>query len=207
MGVSRPAAQDESSTGKRPRRRVRTAADGTRGRVRAAALAVAASAALAACNSGSTSPASSPLGQFLRGTTAEPTTIDPKIVAPAVPCPRVRLQPSTEVLRREDAAGGQGSLRWQASIVRTARECTPTEAGVAVRVGVSGRVIEGPKGAPDVVELPLRVAVREGDSVTYSRVHNVAVTMEATSQSWAFVDDEVTIAEPERAEIVVGFDG
>lgn len=180
---------------------------------RCAAL-LASALTLAACGGGADAPtpASTAVGQFLRGTTEEPTAIDPELLAPALVCPEVTILPGTEALRREDAAGGPEALRWQASITRTARECSRApedgEAGplLAVRVGVSGRVIEGARGAPDVVELPLRIAVRESGEVTYSRLHNVSVAVEGTSQPWAFVEEDIRIAAPDEAEIVVGFD-
>ncbi|WP_157961998.1 hypothetical protein [Acuticoccus kandeliae] len=168
---------------------------------------------LAGCNStpapeaASNEPAETALGQFFRGTTAEPTTIDPELTMAPVVCPSVRVLQDTEVIRRDDGSEKPEGLRWQASIVRTARECERgTGEAVTVRVGASGRIVTGPKGAPQVVELPLRVAVREGETVTYSRVHNVRVTMSGASQSWAFVDGPIPVADPRSAQIVVGFD-
>lgn len=185
---------------------------GGAGRTRAwgGAAALALAAVLAGCASEGGTSATTAVGQFFRGTTAEPTTIDPELLAPALGCPVVTINPGTEALRREDPGGGEGALRWQASITRTARECTLLGEGeaaqVAVRVGISGRVIEGSRGAPEVVELPLRVAVREGGEVTYSRLHNVQVALEGVSQPWAFVDENVRVSS-ENAEIIVGFDG
>lgn len=174
-----------------------------------AALGVAA-AILAACASDGETPATTAVGQFLRGSGEEPTTIDPELLTPTIPCPEVAIQPGTEALRREAAGGGADALRWQARISRTARECTlqgeGEEAFLAIRVGVSGRVIEGSQGAPEVVELPLRVAVRQGQEVTYSRLHNVQVALEGVSQPWAFVDENVRVTSADAA-ILVGFDG
>ncbi len=164
--------------------------------------------ALAACNSGGSEPASTGVGQFFRGTTQEPTTIDPAITAAEVRCPEVSILPGTESIRRDDGSGNDQALRWQASISRTARECTRAEGeAITVRIGVSGRVVEGSRGAPDTVELPVRIAVREGDSVTYSRLHNVRVSMGQPSQDWAYVEESVRISDPGAALIVVGFDG
>ena len=47
---------------------------------------------------------------------------------------------------------------------------------------------------------------REGDEVTYSRLHSVEVSMSQPSQDWAYVEENVTIAAPRSARIVVGFD-
>ena len=53
-------------------------------------------------------------------------------------------------------------LRFQASITRTARECTSNGGEITARIGIQGRVIAGPAGAPSTVEIPLRVAVVQG---------------------------------------------
>lgn len=179
-----------------------------RRRTRLATLApLLAALALGACNTDGGEPASSGLGQFFRGTTQEPTTIDPAITAAPVTCPQVTILPDTEAIRRDDGTGNDLALRWQASINKTARECTKADGGITVRVGVAGRVIEGSRGAPDVVELPVRIAVREGENVTYSRLHNVQVKMTGASQDWAYVEEGIKITQPGAAQIVVGFDG
>jgi hypothetical protein len=165
-------------------------------------------AGLAACSSDGVAPASTGVGQFLRGTTQEPTTIDPAITAAEIRCPEVTILPGTESIRRDDGTGDNAALRWQASISRTARECTRAEGeAITVRIGLAGRVIEGSRGAPEQVELPVRIAVREGEDVTYSRLHNVQVAMGQPSQDWAYVEENVRIEAPGSAVIVVGFDG
>lgn len=174
----------------------------------AAAGALSALVALAGCGTSSPTPASTVVGQFMRGTTQEPTTLDADVIAAAVSCPIVKLQPDTEFIRRAvEGAEGDSGLRWQASILRTARECSRAGEGVKIRVGLSGRVVEGPRGAPDTVELPVRIAVREGGEVTYSRLHSVSVTRTGASDAWAFVDEDVIVDDPDGTTIVVGFDG
>ena len=51
------------------------------------------------------------------------------------------------------------SVRYQGTIVRNARDCTQFGGQVNVRVGVQGRIIVGPAGAPPAVDVPIRVAV------------------------------------------------
>ncbi|MEM9222344.1 MAG: hypothetical protein AAGB11_08080 [Pseudomonadota bacterium] len=162
---------------------------------------------LGGCGSGVSTPADTVVGQFFRASTEEPKTIDPELLRAETVCPNVRIQDGTESVRREDTSGDADSLSWQASITKTARECKKVETGTAVRVGVAGRVVEGPKGAPDAIELPLRIAVREGTEVTYSRLHAVSVARSGPSQDWAFVDETIVVDDPARAEIIVGFDG
>ena len=53
-------------------------------------------------------------------------------------------------------------LRFQATITRTARDCSGNGGQITARIGIQGRVIAGPAGAPATVEIPLRVAVVQG---------------------------------------------
>jgi hypothetical protein len=165
---------------------------------------------LAGCTGDGEVSASSPVGQFLRGTTAEPQDVDAALPEPPLACPPVEIAPGTEAIRRPSGDDEDDSLRWQASILRTARECAAVSEGeeriIIARVGLSGRVIEGAQGAPDAVELPLRIAVRQGGEVTSSRRHTVRVQMTGASEAWALVDDSVRIDAPDTARIVVGFD-
>ncbi|MEM7695939.1 MAG: hypothetical protein AAF318_15935 [Pseudomonadota bacterium] len=169
------------------------------------AVALLTALALGGCGAGVLTPAKTVLsGTFNE---EEREEVDPDLLRPAVTCPPVRIQAGTEALRREGEAGNGDTLRWQASILKTARACTKGADGTAIRVGISGRVIEGPRGAPSSVTLPVRVAVRENSAITYSRLHNVAVSRDSASQDWAFVDEAIVVDNPAAAEIVVGFDG
>ena len=53
-------------------------------------------------------------------------------------------------------------LRFQATITKTARECTVNGGEITARIGIQGRVIAGPAGAPSSVQVPMRVAVVQG---------------------------------------------
>lgn len=145
--------------------------------------------------------------EFFRAGRADEGTVDAELIAPEIACPRVRILSGTASIRRDDGSGDANALRWQASITNTARECQRTADGTKVRVGVSGRVVEGPRGAADEVELPVRIAVREGTEVTYSRLHAVSVARTGPSQPWAFVDETIVVDQPQAAEIIVGFEG
>ncbi len=50
-------------------------------------------------------------------------------------------------------------LRYQGSIMRTARECHVNAGIMTMKVGIEGRVITGPAGGPGTVDVPLRIAV------------------------------------------------
>lgn len=174
--------------------------------MRNGAAVVACALFLSACGSGVVTPARTAIGQFFDNND-NAQTIDPELLRPEAVCPVISIQPDTESVRRETGTGDDAKLRWQASITRTARECNPGPEGTAIRVGVAGRIVEGPEGAPSRVELPLRIAVREGGEVTYSRLHAIAVDRDGPSQDWAFVDENVVVKNPAGAEIFVGFDG
>ncbi|MEO1104649.1 MAG: hypothetical protein AAFW98_13105 [Pseudomonadota bacterium] len=161
---------------------------------------------LAGCGTGTITTAQTTVGEFFRTNSNEQETIDPSLLAPDIVCPQVRIQPNTESVRRDDGSGDRDELRWQASITTTARECKQAADGTAIRVGVAGRIVEGPKGAPSTVELPVRIAVREGGEVTYSRLHAVSVARSGASQDWAFVEESIVVDDPARTEVVVGFD-
>jgi len=76
-------------------------------------------------------------------------------------CPMVSIRPGAGTY----AVGAQGKpatgsdLAYQATITRTARSCDLTNGQVSVKIGIQGRVIVGPAGAPETVQVPLRVAV------------------------------------------------
>jgi hypothetical protein len=107
-------------------------------------------------------------------------------------------------------------LRYQGSIGRTARECKVVGRTVQMKVGVEGRVILGPAGAPGPIDVPLRFAVvREGSQpqVVMSKTYRVPVTIEAASGHGAFaqIDDALTFPMPSAAEfdayvVYVGYD-
>lgn len=92
--------------------------------------------------------------------------------APAAPpvdqadlnCPQVSIRAgaSTYAVGMPGKEATGSDLRYQASITRTARDCTRNGDSITARVGIQGRVIAGPAGAPDTVEIPLRVAVVQG---------------------------------------------
>jgi hypothetical protein len=163
--------------------------------------------ALAAAGCGGPT-ADSTLGQFMRGTTQEPTTLDPATLRAPTACPPVKILPDTGSLRVTEKGTEleEGALRWLARIDKTARECVRVEDGLTARVGVAGRALAGPKGGLGEVKLPIRVAVREGEAVTYSKLHTLTVDLSAAAQDFAFVDEAVPIADEATAEILIGFD-
>ena len=78
-------------------------------------------------------------------------------------CPDVQIRYGASTLMIGDKPG-QGEpnpldVRYQGSILRTARECHLAGNIMTMKVGIEGRIITGPAGAPGTVDVPLRIAV------------------------------------------------
>src|SRR6266404_3658362 len=82
----------------------------------------------------------------------------------ALTCPPVSIRAgaSTYAVAAPGKQPVGNDLRVQATITRTARDCTKNGDQITARIGIQGRVIAGPAGAPSTVEIPLRVAVVQG---------------------------------------------
>jgi len=73
----------------------------------------------------------------------------PAVNQPDMDCPEVTIRAGASTyavgMPGKDATGSD--LRYQASITRTARDCTRNGDNITARVGIQGRVIAGPAGA------------------------------------------------------------
>jgi hypothetical protein len=131
-------------------------------------------------------------------------------------CPPVQVLPGTESLVAYDKGHEDDAafIRSQSSITQTARECHALAADtLSIKVGVSGRVLAGPKGGAGTVTTALRVAVvkQHGGTVLFSQAYPVKVTLAAPdfASDYSEVFDQVTfkVAPDDRDLIVyVGFD-
>ena len=138
--------------------------------------------------------------------------------AAKIECPGVDIRPGASTLniavKRDQATAGD--LRYQLSFGRTARECSLRDGTMSIKVGVEGRVILGPFGAPGKVDVPLRFAVvREGPEpkLIVSQFKRIGVTIAADRTRAQFVDveDGLSFPLPPAAELAayvvyVGFD-
>jgi hypothetical protein len=91
-------------------------------------------------------------------------------------------------------------IRFQATITRTARDCIKNGDQITARVGIQGRVIAGPAGAPASVEIPLRVAVVQGgvqEKTIATKVYRTTVSMsEDGSVPFALVAEDMVYPVP-----------
>jgi hypothetical protein len=108
------------------------------------------------------------------------------------------------------------SVKYQVSLLQTARECIVGDSSVTIKVGVQGRIVVGPAGGPGTLSIPLRYAmVREGvqPKTLWTRLFTVPVSIESgqLNLTWLHVEEEMTVPrwsakEQEALVIYVGFD-
>lgn len=136
-------------------------------------------------------------------------------------CPNVTVRTGTSTLIIVDKAKGAAdsplSLKYQGSIVNTARECKYAAGIVTMKVGIEGRIITGPAGGPGQVDVPLRIAVvHEGPQpkVVLSKLARlaVAVTDGSAGATFTHIDPEISFPMPRPAGdidsyiVYVGYD-
>jgi hypothetical protein len=107
-------------------------------------------------------------------------------------------------------------VRYQLSFTDIARQCALVGTTVNVRVGVQGRAIVGPAGAPSQIEIPLRYAiVREGvePKTIVTTFRRVPLSMPPGAMNVTFVDiaEDLSFPLPPTEEflayvVYVGFD-
>jgi hypothetical protein len=132
-------------------------------------------------------------------------------------CPPVTVRAGASTFKvaapGKEAVGND--LRYQATISKTARECSINGGEITARIGIQGRVIAGPAGAPASVQVPLRVAVVEagvGEKVIATKAYQTTVEMtEGASVPFALVAEDLVYPAPAGAAadkyiFYVGFD-
>jgi hypothetical protein len=117
-------------------------------------------------------------------------------------CPPVSIRAgaSTYAVGAPGKPAAGNDLRFQASITRTARQCTKTGDQIVARVGIQGRIIAGPAGAPSSVTVPLRVAVVQGgvsEKTIATKAYQTTVSMsEDSSVPFSLVAEELQYPVP-----------
>ena len=144
------------------------------------------------------------------------------VPAPALPgkrqaddidCPHVEVLEGTSALR----VGGEGNagVRYQYSMGELARECTVSGSQLSIKVGVQGRVLIGPAGAPGTFSVPVRIVIRseKDQKIVASKFYRVSATIPAgdTQTDFTLVAEPLTVPllRPEADEdytVLVGFD-
>lgn len=148
-------------------------------------------------------------------------TANPQPLSPPVDdtvkrsCPPIEVLDGAAAHQVFDGAGSTDpfALRYQASIAKTARECSNLGVEAGIRVGVLVRVVVGPKGGAGAIRAPLRVAVvDETGKPVYSEVRFVDVAIPAgqASVDVSHIEDQIVVPIPPNMfqgwRILIGFD-
>ncbi len=171
---------------------------------------------LAACNTATKNQTEDTLGITDQQEVAEAKPIDQSNNLRAF-CPKTILRAGTETYRtfeggvKKDEPGALNSLQFQSTITDVARECNYSPSNLNMRVGVKGRVINGPTGLTGTLNVPLRVAIANtANEVVYSQLHQVPVTIPegGSNAFFSFVASNINIPVPDKNNLVVyvGFD-
>jgi len=132
-------------------------------------------------------------------------------------CPPVSIRAgaSTFAVAAPGKQAVGNDVRYQATITKTARDCRRTGGEITARVGIQGRVIAGPAGAPSSVEVPMRIAVVQGgvnEKVIATKAYRTTVSMsEDSSVPFTLVADDLVYPVPVGATgdsyiFYIGFD-
>jgi hypothetical protein len=178
---------------------------------------------LAGCGSSSLSSSLSSLNVFdsNKATTGGAAADGAPAVTSDIECPGVTVRTGASTLMIGDnskkSEPGVLALRYQGTIIRTARECNVTAGVVTMKVGVEGRIITGPAGGAGTVDVPLRIAVvLEGvnPKPIVSKFARIPVTVASDNDRVTFthVESDITFPMPSPAGdidnyvVYVGFD-
>jgi hypothetical protein len=135
-----------------------------------------------------------------------------------IDCPGVEVRNGAATLSIAAAGveAGPMTTRYQVTIGDTARECAPLGGVMTMKIGVQGRVLLGPAGAPGQVDIPLRIAVvQEGvnPKTIVSKFYRLPVQVPPgqTSVPYTQVEQDLTFPMPPPAVldayvVYVGFD-
>ena len=127
-------------------------------------------------------------------------------------CPSVSLRDGTAFFNTYEKGGDRDPARviYQAALTDTTRACQHGAGTMTIDVAAAGKVVPGPKYKSGTITMPIRVAVRQGDQVIYSKLHKQAVTIANgdTATQFVFNDKAITVptADKNNIQIFVGFD-
>jgi hypothetical protein len=132
-------------------------------------------------------------------------------------CPpvTVRAGASTYAVAAPGKQPVGNDLRFQATISKMARECSVNGGVITARIGIQGRVIAGPAGAPSSVQVPIRVAVVQGgvaEKTIATKAYQTTVNMtEGGSEPFTLVAEDLIYPTPPGAVgdsyiFYIGFD-
>jgi hypothetical protein len=132
-----------------------------------------------------------------------------------VECPVIEVQDGTASARFYSGAGqANENVRYGFALGDVARECSKVGGQLQLKVGVEGRVLIGPAGAPGTFSVPVRIAERNDSTqqVLTSQLARVSATVSSdqSQAGFTYVTEPFSVPfDPHPDEdytILVGFD-
>lgn len=171
---------------------------------------------LSACSMGNMfapAPSSNAALQNANPTQDEITTASiTALPAIATECPPIKVRTGNAALfyYGNGRAGNPQDLQYQAVIDNQSRNCVVSNGLITVKMGVVGRLLIGPKGNQQSVDLPVRFSVERNEVPMFSETYQVSATVNPSTQTGEFVKVVENVAIPyvggENIVIWVGFD-
>jgi hypothetical protein len=169
------------------------------------------------------SGSASPFGDRMRAFFShQPATTDPGHsagVAAAADCPGIEIRPGASTYSVGAGPGGGATpttLRYQAVIANTARECAVQGGTMTIKVGVQGRIILGPAGGPGQLDVPMRIALVKDSAerkTVWTKLYRVAVSIPPgqTNVPFVHIEENMSFPLPATADldayvIYIGYD-
>ncbi len=146
---------------------------------------------------------------------AMPTTNPDGSVADLA-CPYVDVREGAAAHRVYAGGQSNANVRYQFSMGDIVRSCRIEGNQLIVKVGVEGKVLLGPAGAPSSFTVPITVAVRREEGLQFinTRTYRVAAAIPAgaSQTTFAMVSDEIAVPfispkSNEDYQVFVGFEG
>lgn len=141
------------------------------------------------------------------------TTDNSDLTCPSV---SIRYGASTLAVGLPGKPASGNDLRYQGTITRTARDCNLSNGQITARIGIQGRIIVGPAGAPPTVDVPIRVAVvQDGapEKIIFTKAYrtSVAIAPGELNADFSLVAEDMTYPAPTAAAndsyiFYIGFD-
>jgi virulence-associated protein VagC len=170
--------------------------------------------AVAGCSMGGMFGGGNNTAQQFQNANPDPSEIAAINALPAIAteCPEIKVRPGSEALffYGRGKAGDPRDLHYQAVLDRNSRNCVVSNGLITVKMGVSGRVMLGPKGSEQSVKVPVRFSVERDNVAVFSERYELPVTITPPNQSSDFVKVVENVTIPyvggETIIIWVGFD-
>lgn len=131
----------------------------------------------------------------------------------ATECPPIKVKPGSEALFYYGKGGKVGNARdlnYQAVIEKQSRNCVVSNGLITVKMGLVGRLLLGPAGNQNNVNVPVRFSVERDGVPLFSERYEIPVTITPPNQSEEFVKVVENVAVPytggEQIVFYVGFD-